>query len=178
MHKTMHFLRKKINIALWFSLIRNLIIYPKCSRKTTPGSVWNLKFLTYLWASPHKPWPGLLNWGRQILLNLRYVVERRILTQAAWKNIVPFSRYLNFTRGTITKIVRFSWFFVIIISHQKYIRLTWNFYHTYISRWCTYHKKVSSNEWTVDEMISTIRGPTKWSFSVFCACTYFMNGSR
>ena len=43
-------------------------------------------------ASPRKPRPTSLNRGRQILLNLRYMIEAtilRILTQAISKNIYP-----------------------------------------------------------------------------------------
>ncbi len=39
-----------------------------------------------------------------------------------------------------------------------------------------YYEKKSSNRCAIDELPNTSRHTAKWSFSIFCAYTYLMNG--
>ena len=57
--------------------------------------------IVYIWVTPRKPRPKLLNRGSQILLNFWYVIEEGvwwILTQADLKNIESFGFYEGFTK--------------------------------------------------------------------------------
>ena len=61
-------------------------------------------YQVYIRAISYKPRPNVLNRGHPIWLVLIYVVEGgvlRILTQAAPKNIEPFSFYERFSEATL-----------------------------------------------------------------------------
>jgi hypothetical protein len=102
----LHFLKKQVRLTLFIFIIIIRRSYENRLFEIFDYSIQSLAIR----ASPCKPQPNLPNQSREILLNVRYIVEGRvlrILTQAIWKNIALLSRYLNFSEGTIVKKAHF-----------------------------------------------------------------------
>ncbi len=73
---------------------------------------------------------------------------------------------------TVLEIFKFFWghyrrksaFFATSIFQQRHIRLDFNFCCKYVSCWPSIPKKISLNEWTVNELTNAARRPIKLSF--------------